>query len=244
VRIVNRGSSPAYDVYLIFLNMPPGVSLEKQIFYIPKIDAGNSILAETNAYGNPNAPYKGALTAVAMISFKDSYGYSRRYNATFLVNVKGRIEFKLLELSVVPTPAYKGARITISGLLLNIGKETAKHVSVYLKECEELRPKHESGQYLGNVDPDAQMPFILEAEVRTDIGSYTLFIEADYMDEYGGIYHQIFEAKFEVGEPPKPPQPSLEEVLYRVAPIAIATAFMIVMGYMILRYVRRMKLRS
>ncbi|MEM3692510.1 MAG: NEW3 domain-containing protein [Candidatus Bathyarchaeia archaeon] len=244
VRIVNRGSSPAYDVYFIFLNMPPGVSLEKQVFYIPRIEAGNSIIAETQAYGNPNAPYKGALTAVAMISFKDCYGYSRRYNATFLVNVKGRIEFKLLDLTVVPSPAYKGARITISGLLLNIGRETAKHVSVYLKECEELRLKQESSQYLGNVDPDAQMPFILEAEVMTDIGSYTLFIGADYMDEYGGSYHQTYAAKIEVGELPKPPQPSLEELLYRIAPIAIASAFLVIMGYLILRYVRRMKLRS
>ena len=244
VKVVNRGSSPAYDVYFIFMNMPPGVSLEKQVFYIPKIEAGGFAVAETKAYGNPNIPYKGALSALAMISFKDSYGYSRRYNATFLITIKGRIDFKLLELAIVPSPAYKGAGITVSGLLLNTGRETAKHVTVYLKECPELRLRKESSQYLDNVDPDAQMSFILEAEVRADVGTYTVYIEADYMDDYGGIYHRTYEAKVEVGEPPKPSQPSLEEVLYRIAPIAIASAFMVIMGYLILRYVKRMKVRS
>lgn len=238
VKVINTGSSPAYDVYFIILNIPPGVALEKQVFYIPIIEAGGFTLVETGVYGNPNAPYRGPLTALAMIAFKDSYGYNRRYNITFPLTVRGWIEFRILELTVIPSPAYTGASVTISGILLNIGKETAKHVTVYLSEHPGFKIKAESRQYLGSIDPDAQIPFSVEAEVEAGIGVYTLQIVLDYADEYGGSYSGLYSVEVEVGEAPKPQPQPMGEVIYRLLPIIVASIFMVVAGYLIIRYVK------
>ncbi|MEM2740189.1 MAG: hypothetical protein QXQ29_05255, partial [Candidatus Bathyarchaeia archaeon] len=220
------------------LNMPPGVALEKQVFYIPVIEAGGSIIVETGVYGNPNIPYRGTLTALAMIAFKDSYGYNRRYNITFPVTVKGGIGFRLLELTVIPSPAYTGASVTISGILLNIGRETAKHVTVHLSEHQGFKLKTESHQYLGSIDPDAQIPFSVEVDVEAGIGMYTLQILVEYTDEYGGLYSDIYSVDVEVGEAPKPQPQPIGEVIYRLLPVIVASIFMVIAGYLIIRYVR------
>jgi len=242
VKVINTGSSPAYDVYFILLNMPPGVALEKQVFYIPVIRAGDHIIVETGVYGNPNTPYRGTLTALAMIAFKDSYGYDRRYNITFPVNVRGEIEFKLLELTVIPSPAYRGASLTISGILLNIGRETAKHVTVHLLDHPGFKLKTESHQYLGSIDPDTQVPFSVEAEVEADIGVYTLKIALEYTDDYGRSYSSEYSVGIEVGEQPKPQQQPIGETIYRLLPIIIASVFMLVAGYFIIRYVKHTRI--
>ena len=238
VKVVNNGSSPVYDVYFIILNIPPGIALEKQIFYKPVIEAGSFTIIETDVYGNPNTPYRGTLTALAMIAFKDSYGYNRRYNVTFPITVRGGIEFKMLESMVIPSPAYPGASITVSGILLNVGRETAKHVMVYIAENPGFKLKTGSRQYLGSIDPDAQIPFSVEAEVEVDKGVYTLQLKVDYTDEYGGVYSDEYSLEVEVGEPPKPQQQPMEVMLYRLLPIIVASIFMVVVGYLIIRYVR------
>jgi len=109
---------------------------------------------------------------------------------------------------------------------------------VYLVENPEFKLKTESRQYLGNIDPDAQIPFSVEAEVEAGRGVYTLQLRVDYTDEYGGVYSDEYSLEVEVGEPPKPQQQPMEVMLYRLLPIIAASIFMVVVGYLIIRYVK------
>ncbi|MCS7113780.1 MAG: hypothetical protein NZ955_07525, partial [Candidatus Bathyarchaeota archaeon] len=110
--------------------------------------------------------------------------------------------------------------------------------TVYLSEHPGFKIKAESRQYLGSIDPDAQIPFSVEAEVEAGIGVYTLQIVLDYADEYGGSYSGLYSVEVEVGEAPKPQPQPMGEVIYRLLPIIVASIFMVVAGYLIIRYVK------
>ena len=239
LKLVNQGTAPAYDVYLGILGLPPGLSVEQSMFYIPSIPAGGEAVVETNVYINPDIQYKGPMTGLALIMFKDVYGTLQKYNQTFPLMVRGNIEFQVMSVTSTPSPAYKGALLMVSGIILNRGRETAKHVSVYLLKSSAVELTEGSSQYIGDIDPDAQVPFTIEAEVVGEEGFYNLTLIVEYFDNYGGSYSKIYQFPLEVGPPPKAEAPPLEEQFYRFLPAILTGVFLVVIGYLVLRYIRR-----
>ena len=239
LKLVNQGTAPAYDVYLGILGLPPGLSVEQSMFYIPSIPAGGEVVVETNVYINPDIQYKGPMTGLALIMFKDVYGTLQKYNQSFPLTVRGNIEFQVMSVTSTPSPAYKGALLTVSGIILNRGRETAKHVSVYLLNSSAIELTEGSSQYIGDIDPDAQVPFTVEAEVVGEEGFYNLTLIVEYFDNYGGSYSKIYQFPLEVGSPPKAEAPPLEEQFYRFLPAILTGVFLVVIGYLVLRYIRR-----
>ncbi|MFQ5821725.1 MAG: hypothetical protein ACE5I5_17200, partial [Candidatus Heimdallarchaeota archaeon] len=92
--------------------------------------------------------------------------------------------------SLFPPEVPENSNVTISGSLLNRGNVEAMYVNVTLVGDATFQTTAMSTYYVGQVDPNAPIPFALTAFLQEGVeeGTYSLTILIEYQDNYGGDY--------------------------------------------------------
>ena len=106
--------------------------------------------------------------------------------------VYGWIDMVIYDVEVDPNPVAAGSPVTISANILNRGNVAAMYTNVSIVPSDTLVLTGESIAYIGQVDPNAPVPFFVSAIVRSDVdeGVYPVVIQVVYQDDRK-IFHSI-----------------------------------------------------
>ena len=145
--------------------------------------------------------YIGQTTQIALtLSYDDRYGntYNENINVGFVI--RGKIIIKVYDVIVSPNPVSPGAKISISGTILNMGNIKALFVNVSILPADHLLLTFESTSYIGDVDANSPVPFTVSAIVRSDApeGTCSATIRVYYVDDlYNSHFYDLI-VHFEV----------------------------------------------
>ena len=127
------------------------------------------------------------------VNYMDSEGMPRSLVETITLDVRGIINFRLLDSQ--PVEIIKGAASEIETDLLLLGTESVDFVSIELMEDEHFDAVSGSYEYIGAVDPDSPIPFDLRIDVKdtTGEGEYTIKMKVLYTDDLNQEYETMLE---------------------------------------------------
>jgi hypothetical protein len=115
--------------------------------------------------------------------FQDFNGRLYNLNISSTVVVKGIEVIKLLSPQISPEVVSNGSMVTYSATIVNEGKRPLRHVSAQLIS-DVLYGADE--YYIGNIDPNSQVPISLRGTVREDVepGNYSVKVLIKYYDVF------------------------------------------------------------
>ncbi|MGB9854391.1 MAG: hypothetical protein ACPLRY_06265 [Candidatus Bathyarchaeales archaeon] len=167
--VINRGSAPVYDAYLIVspYQGAPILIASPAVNYIEKINPGESCRIPLTLAYNPIGFYAqtggassityGPVPFMVSIFYRDASGYSCTFNNSLTVTVEPFIELVTKNLRAIGTNASS----TVTGIIVNYGSSTARCVEAELKIGDTVQ-----SSFIGDVDPGSEIAF------RVDINKY------------------------------------------------------------------------
>jgi len=190
IYVNNFGSDNVYDVS-VSLELPPPLILSgaDNNWYFGQLLAQSTkeILIEIYA---PEGAISSTFPIGVTFNFKDDVGVEQIESRNLGLLVVGDIDMFVYELSLFPVTVPIGGNFTVSGSLLNHGNIEAMYVNVSLVEDDHFRTSQTSLYYVGQVDPNAPVPFALTGFLQDEVveGTYPLTILVSYQDNFGGQY--------------------------------------------------------
>ncbi|MEM4811665.1 MAG: hypothetical protein QXO85_02260 [Sulfolobales archaeon] len=184
-KFTNLGDSPIYNLVIFALSPYSGISISDPVKYVDSIGGGDTVTLTFRATANPEViegPYPILFTAV----LQDFSGRVYTLNLTSTLVVKGLEAIRLLSPQITPEVVANGSMITFSATIVNEGKTPLRHTVVSL-DSEAIYDR--STYYVGNIDPDSQIPISLKAVVRDDVppGTYSVKVLITYYD----VFHEL-----------------------------------------------------
>jgi hypothetical protein len=250
LKVVNYGSSPAYNVYVAVLpySQLPVLIVSPSVHYIDRVDANSSHEVEVTLVYNPMGVYVGvgATTVVSYgtvpllvtVVFRDVGGRVRSFNNTVAVVVEPFVELALRDARAT----LSGGVLRVSGTLVNYGSATAYRSRAVVCVAQGRRC---ADTFVGDVEPGSQRAFSVSLSPATPVD------KAEVVVEYYNVYNELLSLRFSVpvqvaaeATPTKTPETPLYTV-ERVAVTLAVVAFLAVVVYLIYRiassYHRRLK---
>ena len=162
--------------------------------------------------------------------------------------VYGWVDIVIYDVEVDPKPVTAGSEVTISANVLNRGNVAAMYTNASILPSDILVLTGDSVSYIGQVDPNAPVPFFLSAVVRSDVGEgvYPVTIQLVYQDDRK-VFHTVTRTvEIEVVQPEEAPQPQptqrIQLWLLREGGVYVPAFFIIVV--VLALYIRRRRKRS
>lgn len=245
LRVHNLGTGNAHDTR-VTVELPPPlilIGMDNQL-YVELLLAQSS--KEFNITINaPEAAIGYTYPVAVTVTYKDHMEVVQMELRQLGLMVIGEIDLLVYDLSLFPPEVPVNSNITVAGSLLNRGNVEAMFVNVTLVGDVHFRTTAMSTYYVGQVDPNAPIPFALTAFLQEGVeeGTYSLTILIEYQDNYGGHYSltktipiSVIPAK-QVG-PAETPSPDIiqriSDTLLRPIPLFVI-ALVIVILWRILR---------
>ncbi|MFQ6077107.1 MAG: COG1361 S-layer family protein [Candidatus Bathyarchaeia archaeon] len=151
----------------------------------PQVEVGlsYSLLVSGSAEAKP-------YTLEIEISYTDRYHKTVSQGESVGVSIHSITNFRLLNLPS-PIVAEQGEWVDVEADLLLIGTGSARFVTVGVAENQTGPFALGSGseEYIGEVDPDSPVPFVVGFSVKPDAtpGDYSLRVEITYWNEYNEV---------------------------------------------------------
>jgi len=190
LRVSNNGAGNALDTR-ITVELPPPLILKgmDNQWYVEQLLAQSFKEFNITIYAPEAAIGFTYPVAVTMI-FKDHMGIEQMELRQLGLMVIGEIDLLVYDFSLFPPEVPVNSNVTVSGSLLNRGNVEAMYVNVTLVGDAYFRTTAMSTYYVGQVDPNAPIPFALTAFLQEGVeeGTYSLTILIEYQDSYGGEY--------------------------------------------------------
>jgi len=236
--IVNFGSSPIYDVYVIvspYQGMPILIA-SPTVSYIEMIDAGGSKTMPITLAYNPTG-FSSQMGGTAIINYgttpfmvsvvyRDISGAIRRFNNTVTVIVEPFIELVIKDVRAYGT----NTTASVSGTIVNYGSATAYRVEASLEVNNVSR-----STFVGDVEAGSEVAFRIDVPTYANVGTlrikyYNIFNELESKEMEISIEKQI-EAPV---APPK--QEGIPPEMWIV--IGAVVAFLAVSAFLIYKFLR------
>jgi len=183
--IVYNNYEDLYDLTITLSAPSPLVLIGPSSWRIESLKKGDSKSLPITIYapsGSVGSTYSCALT----ISYK-RLGYVSYYTETYSFNIfiRGWIKMIVYGISIDPKPAFPGARLSLTGTILNQGNTAAMYANVSVVARPPFEALDESSSYLGQIDPNSPAPFTLYVRVgaMAHNGTYPLTIVLTYLDD-------------------------------------------------------------
>ncbi|MBS7617643.1 hypothetical protein KEJ25_03430 [Candidatus Bathyarchaeota archaeon] len=188
--IVNVGSSPMYDVYIVISPYREAAILipSPSIVYVENIApngrreipialAYNPLGSVTQAEGVAVITYGPVPLMISMV-YKDASGMVKRFNNTVTIVVEPFIDLQIREVKATGTPSSS----TVSGIIVNYGSATAYRVEASLKVNDVSR-----STLIGDIDPGSEVAFRIDVPAYNETGVlwiryYNIFNELNYSE--------------------------------------------------------------
>ncbi|MEM1982928.1 MAG: hypothetical protein QXZ63_04615 [Sulfolobales archaeon] len=184
-KFTNLGDSQIYNLVVFGMSPYSGISIADPAKFVDVVGGGNSATLVFKVTANPGV-IEGPYPVIFAVIYQDFSGRVYTLNMTSTLIVKGLEAIKLLSPQVSPEVVANGSTITFSTTIVNEGKTPLRHVVVSLRS-EAIY--EESTYYIGNIDPDSQIPVSLKALVRADApeGNYGVKVSIIYYD----VFHEL-----------------------------------------------------
>jgi len=167
--LVNHGSTPMYDAYVVVspYQTNPILIASPAINHIERISPGGTCTIPLTLAYNPLGFYAqtgaasyithGPVPLMVSIFYRDAGGYYRAFNNSVTVVVEPFIELAIRSVKAAGTNVSS----TVTGTLINYGSSTAYRVEVELKIGDTV-----ASENVGDIGPGEEVAF------RVDIGNY------------------------------------------------------------------------
>lgn len=209
-KFTNLGDSQIYNLVVYALSPYAGISIADPVKFVDVVGGGSSTALSFRATANPEV-IEGPYPAVFVVMYQDFSGRIYTLNLTSTLIVKGLESIKLLSPQISPDVVANGSTITFSTTIVNEGKTPLRHAMAIL-ESEAVYGK--STYYIGNIDPDSQVPVSLKALVRSDApqGNYSVRISITYYDVFNELktYEEVRYVSLIVNVTPTQAPPAFE----------------------------------
>jgi hypothetical protein len=180
--VTNLGDSQIFNLVVVAVSPYPGISIADPIKHVDVVNGRSSVVLSFNAVANPDV-VEGPYPLVLVMVFQDFNGRLYNLNISSTVVVKGIEVIKLLSPQISPEVVSNGSMVTYSATIVNEGKTPLRHVSAQLIS-DVLYGADE--YYIGNIDPNSQVPISLRGTVRGDVepGNYSVKVLIKYYDVF------------------------------------------------------------
>ncbi len=208
-----------------------------------KLSSGDSLTLDPEIFASLGAADSSSVVEVH-ISYVDSHGFPHDEIRTVGFTIRGFIDFTYKSVGFDRDILPAGYNATIVGNLLNQGNTDAQFLSISILSGDGLILSSDSIQYIGEVDADILIPFILKFTVDENArdGTTPIIIQVEYEDTYGNKFMNTNSFAFLVGGSLSDLQPiiideSSTATAFLSSPIAIigVGAFVILLTMFILR---------
>ncbi|MGB9676287.1 MAG: hypothetical protein ACPL0C_03780 [Candidatus Bathyarchaeales archaeon] len=242
--LINYGSSPVYDAYVVvspYQGMPILIA-SPTVSYVERILPEESLEIPLSLAYNPIGFYSqtGGVSAVTygpvplMISifYKDSCGYSQVFNNSIVVVVEPFIDLVLKNVKATST----GKSSTVTGSIINYGSSTAYRVEVELTIGENTE-----SSFIEDIDPGS------EAAFRVDINKYesSAILTVKYYDAFNKLESKQISINVTLQEAPATPQTQAEQFpIERWIIVAGVLVFLAVATILIYRMMKKTKIEG
>ncbi len=240
ISVINRGSAPIYDVYLVLVPKTQLLIPLQGVEYIDRIDPGraenvtfilvynpSSIISSGGAMPIQSTSFVATLGAL----FRDVTGFQRNFNVSLAAVIEPFIQ---LGLGADTRATYRSGGLVVSGTVINYGIVQARSVIIIARygNCS-------SSTFIGDMDPASQTAFRIDIECPRFYKDVE--IEIVYRDEYNRI--QVVNTTLPVSYEVMVATTVMSQVgipWHSYLPVVVAIAvFLIVVGYAILRLLRK-----
>lgn len=242
--LVNYGSSPVYDAYVVvspYQGMPILIA-SPTVNYVERILPKESLEIPLSLAYNPLGFYSqtGGISAVTygpvplMISifYRDSCGYSQMFNNSIVVVVEPFIELILRNVRATGTNASS----TVTGIIVNYGSSSAYRVEAELKVGEITE-----SSFIGDIDPGSEVAFRLDANKYESSAVLTL----KYYDVFNKMETKQISINVTLQEAPAAPQTQAEQFpIERWIIVAGVLVFLSVATVLIYRMAKKTKIEG
>jgi hypothetical protein len=185
--LVNYGSSPMYDAYVVvspYQGMPILIS-SPAVSYVGKINPEETCVIPLTLAYNPLGFYSqagttsyityGPVPLMVSVLYRDASGYYRTFNNSITVTVEPFIELLIRNVRATGTNVSS----TVTGTLVNYGSSTAYRVEVELKIGDTVQ-----SETIGDVGPGEEVAFRVDVNKYNDtatltVGYYNIFNEKE-----------------------------------------------------------------
>jgi len=190
LHVTNLGSNSVYDAK-VGVELPPPLIVTgtdnqwqfEQILTQSPLEISMVIYAPESATGH-------TYPIVVTLAFKDHMGVDHIETRTLGMLAIGDIDLLVYDMVTFPIQIPIGGNFTVSGSILNRGNVEAMYTNVTIIEDTNFRVAASSTYYVGQIDPNAPIPFALTGFLKPDVGegTYPLTIVVAYRDNIGGHY--------------------------------------------------------
>jgi len=240
IGLVNRGSSPLYNVYVYLVPYASMLIPRQPVRYIDSLPPNKVVNTSFELVYNPIASigmggvpaylrYATAPFALTVV-YRDVYGNTQFFNTSIALLVEPFIDLGLSDTMAV----LSGATLSVSGTVVNYGIAPARSVVV-----RALYGNKSQETFIGDLDPASQAAFRIEIDVGGSTPS-EVALQIVYRDEYGRESISNYTVPVFVRLPTETPTAPAEQIpAYSHYIIIVATAaFLAATGYALYRYVR------
>ncbi|MGB9778081.1 MAG: hypothetical protein ACPLW8_01640 [Candidatus Bathyarchaeales archaeon] len=242
--LVNHGSSPMYDAYIVVspYQGTPILIASPAVNYIERINPDETCIIPLTLAYNPLGFYSQTGTAsyitygpvpfMVSVFYRDASGYYRSFNNSVTVTVEPFIE--LLTRNVRATGTNVSS--TVTGIIINYGSSTAYRVEVELKIEDVVQ-----SETIGDVGPGEEVAF------RVDINKYnsTALLTMRYYNIFNERESKEMNVTVTMREEAAPPTTKAEEwPIERWIIVAGVIVFLAVATVMIYKMMKKTRLEA
>jgi len=134
------------------------------------------------------------------VSYIDSQGMMKSLSETLTLDVRGIINFRLIDYTSIEIE--KGEISELETDLLLIGTESVDFVSIEVVEDDNFGTVVGSYEYIGAVDPDSPIPFNLNFKSKNGVteGEYKIKLKLQYTDDLNKEYETMLDVPITIVE--------------------------------------------
>lgn len=244
ITLINHGTSPAYDAYVVIApyHGAPILIASPAVTHVGVILPGGSCRIPVSLVYNPLGYYSqagggaavtyGPVPFMISVSYRDAGGVFHVFNNSVTVVVEPFIDLVLRDIRAVGTNVSS----TVTGVIVNHGSSTA-----YRVEAELRIGNYSQSTFIGDVEPGSEVAF------RVDLGAYngTAWLVVKYYNIFDevGVRELPVTIKLEAAAP-KTEVESQPLLLERWIIIAGVIVFLAAAGFLIYRMTRKSRLES
>jgi len=239
--IINHGSSPLYDAYIVVspYQGTPILIASPAVNYVEKIDPEEEHTIPIALAYNPLGFYSQTGTASSItygpvpfmvsVFYRDAGGYSQTFNNSVTVTVEPFIELLLRNIRATGTNSSS----TVTGIIVNYGSSTAYRVETELKIGDTVQ-----SSFIGDIDPGSEVAF------RVDINKYndTALLTVRYYNVFNEKDSKEVNVSITLQEEATPPPIQAEEwPIERWVIVAGVIVFLAIATVMIYKMMKKSK---
>jgi len=202
---VSNNYEDLYDLTMTLSVPSPLVAIGPNSWRMDSFRKGGSEALPVTVYA-PSSAVGSTYSCTLTVSYK-RLGYVSYYTEAYSFNlfVRGWIKMVVYGVSLDPRPAFPGARLALTGTVLNQGNTAAMYTNVSIVPRPPFDLLDESTSYLGQIDPNSPAPFTLYVRVRerAQNGTYTLTMVLTYLDDLSERYSISIPVEVQISQGPQ-----------------------------------------